>query len=355
MAELFGRSWTRAELEQRTGRLEQLGGILPLRYAEGRADGVRAFLLRTGGGLSVECVADRALDIASASLGAIPLAWQGSAGVAAPAFCAPGTFEQNFFGGLVTTCGLTAFGPPGEDRWGSWDQHGRVNHLPAEQVAHRTYWEDDRCLFEISGTVHETQLFGEHLVLERRWRAELGSNVLHLVDRVTNRGGTSTPHMLLYHCNAGFPLLDDESAIYVSQTKVTPRDEPARKALAKWNRGGPPQAKFSEEVFIHECAPIENGWAAAMVHNARLGVALVVRYRVAELPALFTWRMLGYQNYVMAMEPANCATIAGRFAAENNGTLPFLEPGESREYALTFEALNDASKIEALRRQIGKP
>ncbi len=47
--------------------------------------------------------------------------------------------------------------------------------------------------------------------------------------------------------------------------------------------------------------------------------------------------MLGHKTYVMSMEPANCPTIEGREAALNRGTLPFLEPGETREYKLSFE------------------
>ncbi|HVA27971.1 MAG TPA: DUF4432 family protein [Candidatus Baltobacteraceae bacterium] len=74
--------------------------------------------------------------------------------------------------------------------------------------------------------------------------------------------------------------------------------------------------------------------------NARLdagrGVSLTLRYRPDQLPALMTWRMLGVGTYVMAMEPANCPTIEGRTAARDLGTLPFLEPGETRQYDLEF-------------------
>ena len=86
--------------------------------------------------------------------------------------------------------------------------HGRINHLPAEHVAARTVWDGDSCTFEMSGTISEAQMFGENLELERTLRVELGANTLLLRDIVTNNGGTRRPHMLLYHCNMGFPLLD---------------------------------------------------------------------------------------------------------------------------------------------------
>ncbi len=60
--------------------------------------------------------------------------------------------------------------------------------------------------------MRETKALGEKLVLHRRWQTELGSATLHLRDVVINEGGTRTPHMILYHCNAGFPLLSRADA-----------------------------------------------------------------------------------------------------------------------------------------------
>ena len=137
----------------------------------------------------------------------------------------------------------------------------------------------------------------------------------------------------------GYPLLDEETFWTVLQTAVTPRDDEAAKGIATWNRGGKPEAGFREQVFIHEPEADADGWAFATVCNPRLcnGLSLTVSYRPDQLPALFTWRMLGYGTYVMAAEPANCPTIEGRTEAERRGTLPMLEPGESREYELQFD------------------
>ena len=360
MPRLFGRHLTQAEIVARIGRISQLGGIRPLRYDDGRARDVRAFDVRTGTGLQFTCVADRALDIVSAEYRGIPLAWQAPAGLAAPAYYdgAQGGFARSFFGGLLTTCGLTAFGPPGEDQWGEWGQHGRINQLPSEEVSSRTRWEDDSCILEISGTVRETRLFGEDLRLERTWRAQLGSNRIELVDRVINDGSGSSPHMILYHCNIGFPLLAEDSRVYVSHRSVVPRDAEARKGLDHWDRGGRPDAEFAEQVFTHEPVALDDGWAvAAMVAphlNDERGLALVIRFRPEELPALFTWRMLGVKTYVMGLEPANCPTILGRVAAAQQGVMPFIEPGDVRTYRLSFEVLEGRDEIDALVNAIGR-
>lgn len=342
MPELFGRTSTRRELEMRIGDPHQLGGITPIVYDEGRARGVRGFLLRTGGGLEVEIAADRALDVVSAAYRGIPLTWRGPGGLAHPAYSELGTnaFERDFFGGLVTTCGLQAFGPAGHDVDGAWQEHGYINHAPAQSVGHRALWDRDDCTFEITGTVREGGMFGAALRMERTWRAALGGTTLRLRDRVTNEGGERAPHMLLYHCNAGFPLLDVETELAVTHKAMRPRDDDAHAALALWNRGGPPLSGFKEQVFIHDPLAGEGGWARASFSNPRLdggrGVTLTVRYRPEQLPALMTWRMLGVKTYVMAMEPANCATIEGRTVARARGNLPFLEPGETRQYELEF-------------------
>jgi len=54
----------------------------------------------------------------------------------------------------------------------------------------------------------------------------------------------------------------------------------------------------------------------------------------------------------MGMEPANCPTIEGRAAAIARGTLPFLEPGESRRYELEFRVLRDRCEIGEMVGQI---
>ncbi len=78
------------------------------------------------------------------------------------------------------------------------------------------------------------------------------------------------------------------------------------------------------------------------------GLALAIRFDPAQLPALFTWRMLGYGTYVMGMEPANCPTIEGRVEAGKRGTLPFLEAGETRSYDLRFDVIDSSDELDGL-------
>ncbi len=144
------------------------------------------------------------------------------------------------------------------------------------------------------------------------------------------------PHMLLYHCNAGYPLVDESAEVFVSQSSMRARDAEAQAGLPDWNRGAPPASGFKEQVYIHAPIAEAGGWAAAGIGNASLQRGFTVQFRPEELPACFSWRMLAPRIYVLAVEPANCPTIQGRIAARTAGTLPMLQPGESVEYHLRF-------------------
>lgn len=355
MPQLFGRGYSRSELAAFTGRLDAFAGITPLERVAGRGRGVRELSVRTGSGFSFVPVADRALDVALATYNDVPLCWRSCNDIASPAYAdhvAEG-FLRTFAGGLFTTCGLANFGPPGSDAWGTFGLHGRINLTPAENVRCETTWTDeDTCVFEVSGTMRETRVFGENFRLERRIRAIAGGTSLELHDTVTNEAGSRRPHMILYHCNGGFPILAPDAGLYVSHAGMRPRDAQAARGLDVWDRGAAPRRDFDEQVFIHEPIACADGRAAAVLWNPLLregrGLGLAIRFDPIQLPAFFTWRMLGHGTYVMGMEPANCPTIEGRVEAGKRGTLPFLESGESREYDLEFSVLTGVDELTAL-------
>ena len=352
---LFGREYSRAELIARNGRLDAIAGVTPYLLDAGRGRGVRAVSARTGSGFEFDAVADRALDVFAASYRGTPLCWSASNSLAGGDDVDEhgDGFLKTFFGGLFTTCGLGNFGPPGSDEWGTFGLHGRIDATPAERMAADARWSDDAtCVLEVSGTMRETRVFGERFRLDRTLRALVGGKTLNVHDEVTNEAGTARPHMILYHCNAGFPILGPETEVHVSHTSVVPRDAEAAAALDVWNRGGEPLAGFKEQVFIHVPVAAHCGRAFAAIWNPELndgeGLGWAVRFDPAQLPNLFTWRMLGHGTYVMAMEPANCPTIEGRVEAGRRGTLPFLKAGETRSYDLSFDVLTSRAELDAL-------
>jgi hypothetical protein len=345
MIELYGRQFSRVEFEHRVGSPTQVCGITRYRYDDGgRSRGVRVIRIDTGR-LCVDIVVDRGLDVARATLDGVPFMWRSANDIASPAFYDPTGDEwlRSFFGGWLTTCGLSNFGPAGADRWGSFGLHGRVDNIPANDIAVTTEWRDERCVFEVRGSLRESKALGANLALYRRWWTELASTTLHLEDRVVNEGSLRAPHMILYHCNAGFPLLDSSARVHVSHAAVEPRDAAARAGMEVWDRGGEPQPDFAEQVFIHTPVACADGRARAAVLNASAmdgrGLGFEIAFEPESLPALFSWRKLGYGDYVMSVEPANTRAIQGREFAYAHGLLPFLDPGEERTYRLDFTAL----------------
>lgn len=356
--QLFDMQLTRRQAESSIGRLDQIGGILPFELTDGRARGVRALRFTTGSGLTVTSLVDRGLDLAHAEYCGVPLCWRSCNGDAAPSYYDSHDDEwlRTFFGGLLTTCGLTNFGPAGHDRYGAFGLHGRIDCLPAEHVSLTQEWEGDECVLAVSGTIRQTRVFGEDLQLHRRLSTRLGSSSLSVEDTVTNLGHARTPHMILYHCNGGFPILSEGAQLHVSHRGMRPRDAEAEKGIDVWNTVTAPQPGFAEQVFIHTPVACADGRAAVALVNQRLragtGLGISIHFDPAQLPALMQWRMLGTGTYVMGIEPANCPTIEGRVKAGQNGTLPFLEPGETRRYELEFRVLDGRAEIDEVVAQI---
>lgn len=353
MTRLFGKDMTRADLESRTGRLDQVAGIMPLELRAGRAEGIRGYRMQSGGGLEIVTLTDRNLDIAHASYEGIPICWRSPVGDVAPAYYEPedDNWLRSFFGGLLTTCGLTNFGPGGTDSYGTVGLHGRISNLPATDIGCATEWAGDECSFKVWGTTREVRVFGENLSLQRTITMRLGGRSLLVEDAVTNHNNDLTPHMILYHCNGGFPILDEGAELHVSHESMRPRDAEAEKGLEVWNTVAPPQPGFKEQVFYHTPLRCDDGRAAIALVNRRArgghGLGLAIRFDPLQLPSFQQWRMLGEKMYVMGMEPSNCP-VEGRLNAEKQGVLPFLEAGETRRYAVEFQVLAAQTEIDAM-------
>jgi hypothetical protein len=339
MANLWGQNWTRAELLQHVGHIEQIAGISAVEAAAGPGRGVRRFEVNTGAGLTFRVLADRALDISACHYRGVSLAWASSAGEVHPAYYeAEGLgWLRSFQGGLVVTCGLDQFGAPTTDGGELFGLHGRVSNLPANQVNYRTYWEGDDYHLEISGQIRQTRLFGENLVLDRKISTWLGSNTIRLEDTVTNDGFSPQPHMILYHCNLGFPLISPAATLHIASSAIVPRDADAEPGLADWSRFQPPTPGYREQVFRHTPLTNDRGEAVARIDNPELDFGFQLRYSAGTLPHLFQWKQMGQGAYVLGLEPANSSAIEGRGVARQRDGLPQLEPGESRVYHLQFE------------------
>ena len=357
MAKLFGHHFTRQELLAYTGNLAQVGGIRPLEFAAGRERGVRGFDIITGTGLEITALSDRALDLTRATFRGRSLVYHSPYGQAHPAYYeAQGLgWLQTFPGGLLTTCGLRALGSPSSADGEEFGLHGRISNLPMDELGYWGEWQGDDYWMYLKGTVTEGAMFKSSLRMTRQLSAYLGGNSIVLEDTVENIGGEPTPHMMLYHCNFGFPLLAPDAQLVTNSRAVTSRDDSAAAGLADYAHFQAPTPGYAEQVFYHQMVADHAGDVRLALINRQLdgGLGIFMRYQQHSLPHFVQWKQMGHGGYVLGLEPANCH-VGGRAAALAEGMLPFLQPGETRAYRVEIGVLDGAESIAEYERAISQ-
>ena len=227
MTTLYGRSLTRPELLRRVGRLDQVGGVRLVTLGDGAARGVRLLEFRSGS-LTFDVLVDRAFDIGRCELVGVPMAWQASPGIVGPWYAEHDDWSwfRSWGGGLMVTCGLDHTLAPGEDSTESFGQphirttqrlplHGRVGSLPARLVGYGETWLDDVCTLWAEGEVLQAACSVSSCCSDGASKPTSATPPSGCVDTVENVGHTPVSHMLLYHCNLGYPLLDDGSRLVI--------------------------------------------------------------------------------------------------------------------------------------------
>ena len=370
MPRLFGRQFSRQELEQKLGRIQQVGGVQPLTLSEGPENGTRAFHLRTGTGLEITIAADRALDVPAASWQGRSLCWQSQAGATHPSFYDPHGLGwlRSFPGGLLTTCGLTWYGAPHTDPEAEVEGpelglHGRISHIPAREVSYGGSWEGDEYTMFVEGRMVEWMLHGPHLELRRRIWARLGENKLHLRDVVTNGHAHPQEHMILYHCNPGFPLVDAGARYLFPSKRVVAQVPVGMPRLAQWDEVLPPEPQAPEGVYYHDLAADAEGQTVVGLVNRVTDpgqpLGLSIRYSHEMLPWLVQWKNTVMGNYTTGIEPGT-NWGDGRPGERAADRMIVLGPGESRTYELEFSVLTTEEEIAGLEAEVkaltgGKP
>ncbi|MCD6083582.1 aldose 1-epimerase family protein [Candidatus Aerophobetes bacterium] len=353
MASIYGTSYTKGELRRLVGDISQIAGTKKYQLIDGKGRGTRQVDVWTGSGFCFTISLDRGMDISQASYCGRSLCWRSSTGDVHPHFFEPRGFGwlRSFFGGLLTTCGLTYCGAPCVDEGEELGLHGRISNIPAEKVKVEERWEKDEYLISVEGLMRETRVFGENLILRRRISTRLGESRLWIHDVVTNEGFEETPLMILYHINAGFPVVEDGSRLISPTIKVKPRDKEAEEGKEDYYKFSAPIPGFKEKVYYHQMREDSSGQVHCALINEAKGIGLYLIYRKEELPQFIEWKMMGEGTYVVGMEPANCL-VEGRDKDRQRGTLQFIKPGTSREFNLEIGVLDGGQQIEKFEKTI---
>jgi hypothetical protein len=347
--------------QNKVGNPAQIGGIETSVLDNGPGKGARIAWVNTGASLRYKVVIDRGLDIVDAFYNQHSLAWLSHLGVTTARPDANHDLEwlYTFAGGLMTTCGLTHIGVPENDNTGQRGLHGRISNIPAfvESIVQPDLASADSEM-SITAVVKQARVFGPNLELRRTISSRLGQAAIKIHDVVTNRGNNKAPHMMLYHCNYGWPLVDEGTEfVWKGNWKSFGRD--MDKEIFNNNNDF---KKCREPMDNHRgagesCGIIDvdcdsNGLCNVGLYNRKLGIAVVMKYKKQQLPKLTNWQHWGPGEYVTALEPGTNAPI-GQSKAKELNELIYLKGDESRTYDLEIAVLTDQRQIEQFIKTAG--
>lgn len=335
---IFGKNLKKNEVLKRVGSMAQIADLEISRLAGGKSDRVRIAKVRTGGGLSFTVVLDRAMDIGHCDINGTPVGWLTQRGYVHPSYFDGVKFVNSFFGGLLTTCGLSYAGWPCKDNGVDLGIHGRISNIPAGCITVNKYWVKDDYFIEIKGEVLESYAGSEDLKLTRKIKIKAGENKIWLEDNVENMGFKTTEHMIIYHMNFGYPIVSEDSVLKAPTKKIIPATDFAAEDIANLKKITAPDSSYDERVYHHEMQAGKDGYVSMELYNKKIKQGIRLRYEKKNLQNFVQWKMFNSGTYVMGLEPSNC-TVWGRAKNREMKTLVFLKPGEKKDYKLEVEMI----------------
>lgn len=328
---------------------DQLFKIHRKQMIDGKASGVQMIDISNRSDMKFEVNVSRGLDIPYLEYRGENIGFISPCGIVHPSyFDDKGIgFLKSFTAGFLTTCGLGYCGSACTYEGKEYGLHGNVSHIPAENLSYKVI-EADIPYLEIEGDMHDSVIFGERLSLHRVIKCNYKEHKITLHDKITNEGSRRARHMILYHCNIGYPLLSPVSEVFIPSMGVQARDGHAATGLDSWMLFEEPDPQYEEMCYYHTLKHDENNHSKVAVFNSDLGFGVSVEFDASTLDHFVQWKMMGVKDYVLGLEPAN-TTIDGIADAVSKGSMKYLEPDESVEYHLIFSILDDRSDFEAMK------
>ncbi len=341
----------RKDLFKYTGSLQQLVYARPVTFEEGRIKGNSAIEVKCGD-LFFHVMVDKCLDISDLSYKGMNLTFLSKPGLTGRNHYDTngGEAQRSIMGGLFFTCGYENIGAPCQFEGKDLPMHGRMRSTPAEHVSADVVECGDTVKVVIKGEIREAELFGENLVLRRTISCVLGENTITVEDEVENQSFREEPLMLMYHCNAGYPLLDENVVVTLPVQNTVGRNEWSDAHLDRWNLMEAPKDNEPEYVFIHEMKKTQ-GLTPAMLANPVKETALLIEYDGSNLPYFMHWKSVASGDYVVGLEPSN-SLVHGRLYHEEKKDLHKLGAFEKENFTLKFTVLSGKEEIEAQAKRI---
>ena len=201
---------------------------------------------------------------------------------------------------------------------------------------------------QLIGRMRESNIFGPNLELIRTITATLGSSQITISDEIINRGNIPAPHMILYHCNFGWPLADAGTILIWEGEMLTRLGEAFTngEAFKTLRDTVPEHSGNGEEVAVVNINADDLGNCRCGIYNPSIELAVALDFPKSQLPWLTNWQHLAKGEYVTGIEPGSHPPI-GQALARERKTLRFIAPGESIQYDLQLQVLAGSEAIQS--------
>ena len=320
----------------------------------GRRAGVELVLVDTGR-VRAAIIPTRGMSLWRANVDGIELGWRSPVdGPVHPQWVAmsePGGLGWlDGFDELVVRCGLRSFGAPDFDSKSgrlAFPLHGRIGNLPTDQL--EIELDSAHSLLHVRGQVAESRFLQYDLHLEAGYTFSIGSPTIEIHDRVRNGSDLPAEMQLLYHINAGAPLLSEGAQLHLAAKRIVARDAHAADDLSDWATYPAPKTGYVEQVYFSASEPGADGWAAAMLVGQGGKQAFAVHYETSTLPYFSQWKnSVGErEGYVTGLEPGTGFPNPRSFEQAQSRVVS-LDGQASRDFNLKLEGIASAERIAQL-------
>ena len=225
-------------------------------------------------------------------------------------------YERRFEGGMLYTCGLDNIGARD-----GFEIHGTIHNTPARVLS--CICDEEK--IEVVGEIALTALFGQNLYVKRTVTTAVGSDKVTVRDELTNKGTKEEKYCLLYHCNVGYPMLDEGVTVEQDARSILPRNKHAADHIA--DRTTFPAPLDNED---ESCYYIKNNVPEIVVTNKKLGKKFVLDYTGDTLPCQVQWVTNATRDYALGIEPST-SFMDGYFEYKT------IKPDQKIVFGVSFE------------------
>lgn len=201
-------------------------------------------------------------------------------------------FLRRFEGGMIYTCGIDNIG-----RKDGFELHGNFHNLKAEII--KAECSEDGITVE--GIICDSELFGKNLAVKRKIFSAINSNSVTVSDTLINQGFTDQKYCLLYHINAGYPMLDEGCKIVADIKESFASSEWAEKNKKTMLEIEKPIPNNDETCYYLKL----NEPKISLV-NDKIKKKFTVEYSLETLPCFLEWKSMASGDYALGLEP--CTT-----------------------------------------------